>query len=92
MPVGEKTAGTGSDILHQSGQGNRVRAEMTADVEEEKIGDDNQQCRDAHNCTSNAGDVEKCSLMTPKAGAMAAPAITVRSDIDRIVSVSFLFT
>ncbi len=44
------------------------------------------------NCTNNAGDVEKCSLITPKAGAIAAPAITVRSDIDRMVSVSFLFT
>lgn len=30
----------------------------------------------------------KCSRMTPKAGAIAAPAITVRSEMERIVKVS----
>jgi hypothetical protein len=35
--------------------------------------------------TRMSGEDEKCSLITPKAGATAAPAITVRSEIDRIV-------
>lgn len=30
----------------------------------------------------------KCALMTPSAGAMAAPAITVRSDMERMVAVT----
>ena len=33
----------------------------------------------------------KCDLITPSAGAMTAPAITVRREIERIVKVSFPF-
>lgn len=46
-------------------------------------------------CTSISGSVEKWSLISPRAGKMAAPAITVRSEIERTVKVSlpsvFLF-
>jgi len=41
------------------------------------------------NCTIICGEEAKCSLMIPRAGAIAAPAMTVRSDIDKIVYVSF---
>ena len=34
-------------------------------------------------------DVEKCSLITPNAGATAAPAITVRSEMDKMVVLIF---
>ena len=40
------------------------------------------------NCTSISGADAKCCLMMPMAGAMAAAAITVRSDMERIVAVT----
>lgn len=40
------------------------------------------------NCTSISGADAKCCLMIPMAGAMAAAAITVRSDMERIVAVT----
>lgn len=40
------------------------------------------------NCTKICGAEAKCALMIPKAGAIAAPAITVRIDIDNIVDVN----
>jgi hypothetical protein len=43
-------------------------------------------------CTTVSGESEKCSLIVPRAGATAAPAITVRRDSDRIaVIIPFLF-
>ena len=41
-------------------------------------------------CTRISDAFEKCSLMIPMAGAIAAAAMTVRSDIDSIVAVSIL--
>lgn len=40
-------------------------------------------------CKDKAEASQKWSLIIPKAGAMAAPAITVRRDMERIVQVSF---
>jgi hypothetical protein len=39
-------------------------------------------------CTTMSGFPAKCSLIVPSAGAMAAPAITVRREMERIVNVS----
>ncbi len=44
------------------------------------------------NCTCNSGAWLKWALIIPNAGAIAAPAITVSSDIDRIVAVTLLET
>ena len=40
-------------------------------------------------CSVIAGAEEKWSLITPRAGAIAAPAITVKSEMERMVKVSF---
>ncbi len=42
------------------------------------------------NCISTLLYPLKCSWMTPNAGAMAAPAITVKREMERIVKVSLL--
>lgn len=39
-------------------------------------------------CTSRSGADAKCCLIIPNAGAMAAPAITVSSDMERMVAVT----
>lgn len=66
---------------------------MPADVEKEEVGDDDEQRGDADDeLYQQFRRVGKMSLDEPKAGAMAAPAMTVSSDIDRMVSVNFLFT
>lgn len=40
-------------------------------------------------CTVSLLQFEKWALITPRAGAMAAPAITVRREMESIVAVSF---